>query len=123
LVNLLDFVTNELQAIKEGIKQAYEMLGFAIDTFSLPFATLVVAMSQHGIHIVPAKAGSENVQSGTCVDLALHGIAKLHIDEPAESRIFNMMPDFEQARVGGLLLNGPIHVNDGKFDFQLIPQK
>jgi hypothetical protein len=119
-----DFKSGEMQAIKNGIKDAFEALGKydENDPYCIPLVTFAIAQSRHGVLIVPAPvhdnySNKRNVDSGTCVDIAIHQMQDLSLSEVEQE-------DLRGLKVERNNLCFP-NANDADsvFDFQLIPQQ
>jgi hypothetical protein len=118
-----EIITGELHAIKEGIKDAFLKLNMYSEEnpFCLPLVTFVIAQSQHGVQIVPAERADSkaNVESGTCVDLAIQKMFDLSLHDEENGELNRLL---SCARDHSLLFNNA-NVKDSVFDFQLIPQQ
>ena len=113
---LVDIIGNELLAVRNGLLEAIEEMGLSEQrddgTNVVPLITLIVAQNSHGLVLVPEQGG-DNAISGTCVDLAMDGIASLNLDDGALQQtllVHQGQPMFPPSTMS-------------EFDFHLVPHK
>lgn len=116
-----DIIQQELVSIKEALNEAH--LDYKKRTgqnIKMPLVTLVVAQSDHGVQIVPFRKSnkSNNVPSGTCVDLDILGIDSLNINAINNETRNNLLP----TQSNYIPFIGAT-IEQSLFDFQLIPHK